>query len=386
MDSSSDFIDPLVRRLRHSSLSLVAIRVALGMMAAGGALWLVLRLVGWAIPAWQGALGALFLAVCGYVVAHRVITDRLNLSMHVLRQVRNHQFESLELARVPKGDELNVLVWQVYRTGLALEKEIEELKKIENYRREFLGNVSHELKTPIFSIRGFAETLLGGALDDERVRSSFVERILRNADRLTNLVQDLSEISRIETGELEIERVPFDLAQVAHEVIDSLEPLAAGRGVTLHSRVREGLPEAFGSSERIRQVLSNLVENAIKYNTEGGHVELIVRAQSRTPKLQRDEEALRTDQTVIKVSIADDGIGIAPQHMPRITERFYRVDKSRSRAQGGTGLGLAIVKHILSAHGTTLQVQSTPGLGSTFGFTLPVVQQPVAPALSTSTA
>ena len=313
---------------------------------------------GWSAPVL--ALGA---GVLTLYVGHRVLAERLELARTTLQQIRQHQFDNLGAVRPRRSDELSVLIWEVYRTGQALEKEIRELKRHENYRREFLGDVSHELKTPIFAVQGFAETLLEGALEDERHRRRFVEKILRNALRLTNLASDLAEISRIETGELKMTVEDFGLLELAEEVTESLEPAAAAKEVVLRHQVPERLPPVQGDRERIRQVLINLTDNAIKYNNPGGHVEIVARL------LPSGE---------LKVSVVDDGIGVAQEHIPRLTERFYRVDKSRSRVQGGTGLGLAIVKHILGAHGRQLVVESSPGRGSTFGFTLPTVAQTAA--------
>jgi two-component system phosphate regulon sensor histidine kinase PhoR len=196
---------------------------------------------------------------------------------------------------------------------------------------------------------------MNGALEDRRVNASFVKKILTNATRLRNLTNDLSEISRIETGELRMVMSEFSLAEVAAEVIEGLEDMARSKGVTLRLRIAEPLPPVLGDRERIRQVLVNLVDNAIKYNGEEGVVEVVCRP-------------LATGY--VKVSVVDNGIGIAPQHIPRLTERFYRVDKSRSRLQGGTGLGLAIVKHILGAHDAQMMIESKPDRGSTFGFML----------------
>ena len=354
------------RSIRRSRISLISLRLAGWATAGLLPVLLLARAAGLALtaPSLAVLLGGAFVVV--YLVAFTLLARRIALAHSTLRQIRKHQFENLEVARIPKGDELNALIWQVYRTGLALEKEIRELRKMENYRREFLGNVSHELKTPIFSIRGFAETLLNGALEDERVNRSFLKKVLRNADRLSNLVRDLSEISRIETGELEMSMAPFDLREIIREVSESLEPNARQHEVALTARLPEVLPPVMGDRERIRQVLINLVENAIKYNNPGGRVEIVTRALS--------------DKREVKISVVDDGIGIAPQHLPRITERFYRVDKSRSRMQGGTGLGLAIIKHILNAHGRQLMVESSPGRGSTFGFALSTTPDGARPA------
>ena len=297
------------------------------------------------------------LLVCGvtYIVAFRILVWRLELARETLREVRKHQFHNLEAAHLPHGDELNALIWQVYKAGLAMEKELQELRKIENYRKEFLGDVSHELKTPIFTIQGFAETLLGGALEDSRVNKSFLKKILSNTGRLSNLANDLVEISRIETGELEMQLGSFHLKDVAGEVIEGLEHHARLLNISLSHAIPSDLPELIGDRSRINQVLVNLIENAIKYSNPGGTVELVGRMLPSGD---------------VKISVADNGIGIAPQYIPRLTERFFRVDKSRSREQGGTGLGLAIVKHILSAHNSKMVVESRLGHGSTFGFTL----------------
>jgi two-component system phosphate regulon sensor histidine kinase PhoR len=308
-------------------------------------------------PVWSLVVAALLLLAGTYAGAVALLAPRMELARSTLEQIRKRRFDHLEaVAHRPGGDELNNLLSQAYRTGQVLEKEIEALRKVENYRREFLGNVSHELKTPIFSIRGYAETLLDGALEDPVVNRGFVEKILRNANRLGHLTNDLVEISRIETGELKMTMKPFDLARTTQEVTELLEPVAQDRSVQMLNLVPRTLPLVMGDEDRIRQVLVNLADNAIKYNNPGGHVELVARL------LPSGE---------VKVWVADDGLGIAPQHLPRLTERFYRVDKSRSRQQGGTGLGLAIVKHILGAHNRTLMIESSPAAGSTFGFVLP---------------
>lgn len=338
----------------HRLSAKIAVVVAL----ATAGLLVGLRLGGVAVPVWVAVVGGAGAGLAGYGAAYRLLARRLELARTTLRQIRKHRFDNLEAVHLPHGDELNALIWQVYRTGLALEKEIQGLRQTEHYRREYLGDVSHELKTPIFAIQGFAETLLDGGLDDEHHRRSFVEKILRNANRMRNLAHDLSEIARIETGELKMTRAPFDLRPLAHEVAESLEHTARARDVRLACRLPAALPPVLGDRERLRQVLVNLVDNAVKYNNPGGNVAVVAR--------HRGGE--------VEVSVVDDGIGLAPEDVPRVTERFFRVDKSRSREEGGTGLGLAIVKHILAAHDRRLVVESTPGKGSTFAFTLPVAR------------
>lgn len=348
---------PLAQQIRLYLSNKVAYRIAIRVGITLLIFVIGARFVWPSLPLLE-MIGSVVVVFCAaYVASYKVLHDRMELARRTLHQIRRHQFENLETTDSPKGDELNALIWQVYRTGLALEKEIRELRKIENYRRDFLGNVSHELKTPIFAIHGFAETLLDGAIHDERFSEAFVEKILRNAKRLHNLSQDLSAIARIETGELKMTMEPFHLSRLVREIIESLEGTAADKNITLQYHVSERLPTVMGDRERIGQVITNLVDNAIKYNDDGGHVEVVAR---RLPTQE------------VKISIVDNGIGIPPQHIARLTERFFRVDTSRSRSQGGTGLGLAIVKHILGAHNQTLRVESSPNKGSTFSFGLAV--------------
>jgi two-component system phosphate regulon sensor histidine kinase PhoR len=325
-----------------------------------------------ALSALAGALlsGALSLAAAvllglgvgaaTYAAAHYWLHGPLRRMQTALRHIRARDFDALSAPSLSQKDELSLLFWSLYRTGQTFEHEIRELKERESYRREFIGNVSHELKTPIFSAQGFAETLLDGAIDDEEVNRTFLKKILHNVTRLENLARDLSAITKIETGEMEMSQEPFDVADIFQEVRDSLELKAEKNDVTLRTDRAEEAVSAYGDRDRIRRVLVNLADNAIKYNEAGGTVTLRARRAG-------DD---------VELSVADDGIGIPDEHLSRLTERFYRVDKSRSRNQGGTGLGLAIVKHILAAHDRTLQVESTPGEGSTFRFTLPTTPLP----------
>jgi len=291
-----------------------------------------------------------------YAAAHLGLHRRLHHAQALLRRIRRHTFDEASAPPPAPNDELGDLLRDVYRTGQTLEREIQGLKEREHYRREFIGNVSHELKTPIFTAKGFVETLLDGALDDESVNRTFLEKILRNVSRLENLARDLSAITKIETGELEMSAETIDLTELFREVRDALELKAKTNEVQLRLEGADIVPAAYGDQDRLRRVLVNLADNAIKYNEAGGTVTL---------------RATAVNGEQIRLSVADDGIGISPEHLPRLTERFYRVDKSRSRNQGGTGLGLAIVKHILAAHDRELHVESTPGEGSTFSFTLP---------------
>jgi two-component system phosphate regulon sensor histidine kinase PhoR len=244
---------------------------------------------------------------------------------------------------------------QVIEFSLKKSAEIEELKKLEKYRRDFLGNVSHELKTPIFNIQGYLETLLDGGLDDPRIAREYVERAAKNADRLGNIVEDLLLISQYEEGELELYIERFDIHQLTKDVFDSLKMQAELRDIRL--QFKEECNQPFfveADKSRISQVLYNLITNAIKYGREHGYV--------FAGFYVMDDKLL--------IEISDNGPGIEQHHLSRLFERFYRVDKARSREAGGTGLGLSIVKHIVEAHGEKVHVRSTVGIGTTFGFTL----------------
>jgi two-component system phosphate regulon sensor histidine kinase PhoR len=326
---------------------------------------LTARYVGGAVTPLVGLAVGVAAGLAAYAAVHALVARRLELARATLRQARKRRFETLGQIRAAEArDELDELLWQVYRAGRVLQKEIERLERLENYRRDFLADVSHELKTPIFVVSGFAEQLLDGALDDPAVNRRFVEKIARNAARLDNLSRDLLAISRIESGELRMTFAPFSLRPLIDEVVESLEPVAEGKDVAILQRVPSDLPSVRGDRDQLRQVLVNLVDNAIKYNNPGGRIEVSARA---------------TGEGTVRVAVVDDGIGIPAEEIPRLTERFYRVDRSRSRTQGGTGLGLAIVKHILEAHGQRLRIESRPDYGSSFSFMLPVGRTAAVP-------
>lgn len=238
------------------------------------------------------------------------------------------------------------------------EREIETLKTLEVYRKRYLGNVSHELKTPIFSIQGFIHTLLDGALEDENVNRHYLERAASNVDRLLTIVYDLETITKLESGELMLEIQDFDIKGLVREVIADLEITARERGISLNFKGGADRPYLVkGDPEYIRQVINNLILNSIKYGNEGGVTKI----------------SFYDMHNQVLIEISDDGIGIEEKHLKHLFDRFYRVDKSRSRDRGGSGLGLSIVKHILEVHDQTINVRSTPGMGSTFGFTLDIV-------------
>lgn len=231
--------------------------------------------------------------------------------------------------------------------------DIEEMRRLERVRSEFIANVSHELRTPIFSVQGYLETLLDGAMDDPDVAIPFLEKAYLNAMRLNTLLNDLIDISRIESGELKFSFRYFDLVDLINELVHTSEIRARQANVSVHFS-HDNARSVYGDKERLSQVLTNLIDNAIKYNVESGRVDITTSA---------------CDDGV-RIEIADTGIGIPEQHLSRIFERFYRVDKDRSRAVGGTGLGLAIVKHILEAHNAQIELTSQAGKGTRVVFTL----------------
>ena len=233
--------------------------------------------------------------------------------------------------------------------------ETERLKKLEVYRKEYLGNVSHELKTPIFNIQGYVLTLLDGGLEDPSINRNYLQRAEKSVERMISIVEDLEAITQLESGELQLEIEKFDLCGLIKEVYESQEMRANLRGIKLNAMFVDGKQCMIVADKfRIRQVLTNLIVNSIKYGKDSG--ETVVKCSDIGEN--------------ILVEVADNGIGIPKQDGERVFERFYRVDKGRSRSQGGTGLGLAIVKHIIEAHGQTIQLISTEGAGSIFSFTL----------------
>jgi two-component system, OmpR family, phosphate regulon sensor histidine kinase PhoR len=253
------------------------------------------------------------------------------------------------------GDMISSVNQQVMKWVEDNKEEIDNLRKTEAYRREFLGNVSHELKTPIFNIQGYILTLLDGGLDDPTINKEYLLRTEKSINRMINIVQDLETIANLETGEQKPRITRFDMIALVKEVFNFLEITAKKRNITFYFDKNYEKPVVVAADkEKIRQVLTNLLDNSVKYGNENG--------STKVSFFDMDENVL--------IEVTDNGIGVAPQDIPRLFERFFRIDKSRSREQGGTGLGLAIVKHIIEAHQQTINVRSTQGVGTTFAFTL----------------
>ncbi|MFH2095920.1 MAG: ATP-binding protein [Bacteroidota bacterium] len=256
-------------------------------------------------------------------------------------------FEDKDMISVVKDE---VIDWAKNKS-----QEIKKLKETEKYRKEFLGNVSHELKTPIFNIQGYILTLIDGGLEDPNVNKKYLAKAEKSIERLISIVEDLEAISKIESGELELKYESFDILKLAGEVFESIEIRAQTKGISLEfGNIFSDPVMVYADRQQIFQVLNNLVSNSINYGNEKGKTMI---------------EIFDMDKHIL-VEVTDDGVGIPEESIPRIFERFYRVDKSRSRDQGGTGLGLAIVKHILEAHNQKINVRSRPGKGSSFAFTL----------------
>lgn len=307
-------------------------------------------------------IGYLFLAIGAFAVAYFVIL--LYLKRYIYRKIKLI-YKTIHKEKLQPGDKsktvdintdiIGEVEKEVFEWAEDQRRELDKYKTWAEYRRNFVGDISHELKTPIFNIQGYIESLLEGGLQDPNVNISFLQRASTNVDRLQTIVQDLEAISRLESGEVVLEMQTFDIKDLVQEVFDDLEMKAKENKVEMI--FKDGAANGFkvrADRERIRQVLNNLVNNSIKYGIENG--------VSKVAFYDMDKNIL--------VEVADNGIGIPKQHLNHVFDRFYRVDKSRSRRRGGSGLGLSIVKHIVESHKQTINVRSTPGLGSTFGFTL----------------
>ena len=269
----------------------------------------------------------------------------------IINNIRKNRYQSSDEIELSKNlVTLQIEIKKMYRKT---NDDIESLNKLQQVRSEFLANVSHELRTPIFAIQGFVETLLDGAINDPKVNKHFLEKANQHTISLSNLLNDLIDISMIESGEMKMSFRYFNIDEFLKRVVSEQCSLAETKNIELvYSPIRDSL-QLYGDKDKLKQVVVNLLQNAIKY-TEKGKVEVLV-----------EEEKLYG-----KIIVRDTGIGIPPENLDRIFERFYRVDKMRSRSVGGTGLGLAIAKHILEAHGTTMIVNSEWNIGSEFSFKL----------------
>jgi len=264
--------------------------------------------------------------------------------------------ESASLTKQPITTDMATLTKEIDKYAKDKKLEIETLKVREEYRKEFLGNVSHELKTPLFTVQGYILTLLDGAIDDKKIRKRYLNRASKGVERLIYIVKDLDMITKLEVGDLSLNKESFDVVELVKNVFDLLEMKALKKKITLTFDMEyKDLVMVYADKERIEQVLTNLVVNSIKYGREKGTTEVSI-------------ENLIKNKVIVRIT--DNGEGIAEEHLSRIFERFYRVDKSGSRKEGGSGLGLSIVKHIIEAHDERIYIESEQEVGSEFSFSM----------------
>mgnify|MGYP000279725722 CR=1 FL=1 len=283
-----------------------------------------------------------------YYIIKRFLQHRMSL---IYRSIQNLEttVSNQSIDEIVEEGEKQVKDWKQNRNS-----EIEKLKEQAAFRKEFLGNLAHELKTPVFSIQGYLDSLLDGGMNDPKVLQTFLERASKSTDRMTHILDDLDQLTKLELERILVELRSFDLLELIEESYESLELVAKEKQFWL--RIEAADPYCYVNADRnkISQVLINLISNAIAYGNQAGELCISV---------------VQIDQTY-NIQVKDNGPGIEPQHLPRIFERFYRVEKSRNRNEGGSGLGLAIVKHIIESHGQQIQVSSSVGMGTTFTFSL----------------
>lgn len=295
-----------------------------------------------------------------YIFLEQLISHRIRILFRTIHQFKiNKGNYPINMNQdVLEQSEKEVMSWANDKR-----QEIQRLKDQEEFRREFIGNLAHELKTPIFTIQGYILTLLEGGIDNPKINRTFLERAAKGVERMTNIINDLDSITKMESEAIKLNIEKVNIANLAKEMMESFEITAKEQNVKISFDSKNPFTDELFvrcDKDKISQVFTNLINNSIKYGRHDGTGEILIRF------FDMDDNIL--------VEVADNGPGIAKEHLPRLFERFYRVDKSRSRDAGGTGLGLAIVKHIIEAHGQTINVRSTEGTGSTFSFTLAKVK------------
>ncbi len=357
LDNMNSFVQKIFGSMRDVSPGSLSLSVAfLFSMIFVGLSWLFT--LAWIPKEWYFFVLAgflVFIVVYGIVikVIRTYFFHRIRPIYRIIRKAKNvdKDLKKELLERNP----LDTITQEVDYWMKNKNSEIDQLKANEKFRKEFLGNVSHELKTPIFNIQGYLLSLLEGGLEDLEVNRSFLKKAENNTNRMIQVVSDLEYIAKVESGEMLLELENFDLIKLVDEVFEFHEMRARGKNIKLkYVRKPDRAILVNADRKRITDVLSNLVVNGINYGKQGGYVML---------------DFLDMDKQVL-VEVSDNGQGIDEEHRSRIFERFYRIDKSRSRDQGGTGLGLAIVKHLVEAHGHSVNIRSTPGIGTSFSFTL----------------
>jgi two-component system phosphate regulon sensor histidine kinase PhoR len=309
----------------------------------------------WVLSAMSFAIAFAVSYLVFYYLIEKYVYSKIKIIYKMIHSLKLGKDLKDALGEYVSPDPINDVEQEVKEWARDKKTEIDDLKKQEKFRREFLSNISHEFKTPLFAIEGYVDALQDGGMEDPETAKKFLNKVSKNVERLSFLIKDLNEISKLESGEIPINSQKFELTALIKEVMESLELKAKKYKIELVFKDKYQEPTwVIADREKIRQVLINLVDNSFKYGKENGHTYI------STFSLH--------DQ--ILVEITDEGIGIEEKCLPRLFERFYRTDTSRSRQIGGSGLGLAIVKHIIEAHDQTINVRSTEGIGSTFGFTL----------------
>ncbi|WP_299553603.1 ATP-binding protein [Seonamhaeicola sp.] len=301
----------------------------------------------------------LFLAVGIYVFSFAIIQFRVERFIYKRVKRIYDDLTLLESASLTKGaitTDMRTLTQEIDKYARDKKIEIETLRVREQYRKEFLGNVSHELKTPLFTVQGYILTLLDGAMDDEKIRKKYLTRASKGIERLGYIIKDLDMITKLEVGDLSLKTEKFNIIELVESVFEMFEMKASKKKITLTFDMDYNSPVMVNADkERIQQVLANLIMNSLKYGRQKGTTEVSI-------------ENLIKNKVIVRVT--DNGEGIEKEHLARLFERFYRVDKSGSRKEGGSGLGLSIVKHIIEAHNEKIYVESEYGVGSEFSFTL----------------
>jgi two-component system phosphate regulon sensor histidine kinase PhoR len=305
-----------------------------------------------------------------YYLIEKYIYSKIKLIYKLIHNLKLGRDLRDALGEHVSADPINDVEQEVKEWARQKKTEIDELRTQEKFRRDFLSNISHEFKTPLFAIQGYIEAIQDDEFEDLDMAKDFLQKASRNVDRLSYLIKDLDEISKLESGEIPINFTKFKINDLIKEVFESMDMKAQQHNIKLIFKQKYDEPiHVDADREKIHQVLVNLIDNSFKYGKEGGSTSISL--------FELHDQVL--------VEVTDDGIGIEEKYLPRLFERFYRTDTSRSRQIGGSGLGLAIVKHIIEAHQQTINVRSTEGLGSTFGFTLqkskPALQFPNIPVL-----
>lgn len=340
--------NPSPQQLSALTAGMLSIPIALGIFIFKPVWWIALLSL---VVIFFGSYGLILFSLQTFIYR------KIKLIYKLISQTKATKREEFYYKKVLPQKGIDEVRIDVENWAMQKKQEVEMLRENERFRKEFLQNLSHELKTPIFAIQGYVDTLLSGAINDEKVNIKFLQNTSRNIERLVNLLDDLDEISKLESGEWKLNLKTFVIQDVVKEIYDSLEIKLHEKNI--HAFIKKGceLPlTVVADKEKIRQVLINIIDNAIKYGRENGNIEA---------------SFYKVDERNILIEISDDGYGIAPEHMQRLFERFYRTDLARSRGAGGSGLGLSICKHIIEAHGQSIHVRSKIDVGTTFGFSLP---------------